>query len=72
LFRSSEKVANAPEHRSYEKALNHVLRAEATMLWHGVFGGLYLRHLRQALYGRGEQAAFSSTEVSPLCALDGG
>jgi alpha-amylase len=34
-----------------ERARPHILRAQSNdALWHGVFGGLYLRHLRQAIY----------------------
>jgi hypothetical protein len=34
-----------------QKAYDHVLRAQSNdAYWHGTFGGLYLRHLRQSIY----------------------
>jgi alpha-amylase len=36
-----------------DQAFDNILQAQSNdPLWHGVFGGLYLRHLRQALYAR--------------------
>ena len=35
------------------EAYDHVLRAQSNdAYWHGVFGGLYLKHLRQAIYAQ--------------------
>jgi alpha-amylase len=57
VLRASDAVHSAPEHPQFALALTHVLRAQANdALWHGVFGGLYLRHLRQALYSEAAKA----------------
>lgn len=38
-------------------ATNHILRAQSNdAYWHGVFGGLYLKHLRQAVYAQCAEA----------------
>jgi 4-alpha-glucanotransferase len=51
IKRVGQCVRAQPQHPHFDEALTHVLRAQANdALWHGVFGGLYLRHLRQALY----------------------
>lgn len=51
IMRIRRQVQNAPEALKL-KARPHILRAQSNdALWHGVFGGLYLRHLRQAVYG---------------------
>ncbi|HEX8551000.1 MAG TPA: alpha-amylase/4-alpha-glucanotransferase domain-containing protein [Abditibacteriaceae bacterium] len=43
-------VQNAPQDLR-QRAMPHILRAQSNdPLWHGVFGGLYLRHLRQSIY----------------------
>lgn len=43
----------APRHPRKNKALMELYRAEANdVFWHGVFGGLYLSHLRRNLYHR--------------------
>ncbi|HEX8236044.1 MAG TPA: alpha-amylase/4-alpha-glucanotransferase domain-containing protein [Abditibacteriaceae bacterium] len=67
VLRSSEKVRSASNHPQHAPALNHVLRAQANdAYWHGVFGGLYLRHLRQALYAEATQAAILINGTEPF------
>jgi alpha-amylase len=71
VLRSSDKVRNASHHPQHQQALNHVLRAQANdAYWHGVFGGLYLRHLRQALYAEATQAAILIDGTEPFALVD--
>jgi len=45
-----------------DAAYDHILRAQSNdAYWHGVFGGLYLKHLRQAIY-----AECAAARVLPL------
>jgi len=45
-------------------ARDHLLRAQCNdAFWHGTFGGLYLRHLRQSLYAQ-------ATEAQVVCESD--
>ena len=55
-----ETVLRAP--RTAE-SLPHLLKAQCNdAYWHGVFGGLYLPHLRQAIYGAAAKAYAASPE----------
>jgi len=55
-----ETVLRAP--RTAE-SLSHLLKAQCNdAYWHGVFGGLYLPHLRQAIYGAAAKAYAESPE----------
>lgn len=55
-----EAVLRAPRN---VVALPHVLKAQCNdVYWHGVFGGLYLPHLRQAVYGAVAQAELTVPE----------
>lgn len=55
-----EAVLRAPRNAA---ALPHVLEAQCNdAYWHGVFGGLYLPHLRQAVYGAVARAESISPE----------
>lgn len=55
-----ETVLRAP--RTAE-SLPHLLKAQCNdAYWHGVFGGLYLPHLRQAIYGAAAKAYPASPE----------
>ena len=50
-----------------ENARNLILQAQCNdPLWHGVFGGLYLRHLRQALYARTIEAQVAIEGKDPF------
>lgn len=50
-------AASAVSAMQIERAREHILRAQSNdAFWHGVFGGLYLRHLRQALYAEATAA----------------
>ncbi|MCB2155462.1 DUF1926 domain-containing protein [bacterium] len=55
MLRISNKLNAAPEelwdHPEYELALDHLWQAQCNCAyWHGVFGGLYLSNIRNALY----------------------
>lgn len=53
VLRVREIVQDNPS----DQAIDNILQAQSNdPLWHGVFGGLYLRHLRQALYARAIEA----------------
>lgn len=59
--------AGAPRDQSYE----HILRAQCNdAYWHGVFGGLYGRHLRQALYGEAAQAQVLINGAQPFVRVE--
>jgi alpha-amylase len=57
---ASEQVREALQLRptaTKQRAYEHVLRAQSNdAYWHGTFGGLYLRHLRQSIYSEIAQA----------------
>ena len=64
-----EKIGEVKE-RSFPKrrdCLTHLYRAQCNdAYWHGVFGGLYLPHLRQGLYGNLIQAeALYDRQIHP-------
>jgi alpha-amylase len=47
----SEKIHHLPEGRTKESALNELWKGQCNdAYWHGVFGGLYLPHLRSSIY----------------------
>lgn len=51
LARDLESLGNTPATSDREAALDHILQSQCNCAyWHGVFGGLYLPHLRFALY----------------------
>ncbi|MCM8771312.1 MAG: DUF1926 domain-containing protein [Candidatus Omnitrophica bacterium] len=54
MFYVSNKLKNYAERlnkKDFEKARDYLYKAEANdSYWHGVFGGLYLNHLRSAVY----------------------
>ncbi|MBD3223527.1 MAG: DUF1926 domain-containing protein, partial [Caldithrix sp.] len=53
MLRVSQKIWQAEVHRyeDKQKALDHLWAGQCNCpYWHGVFGGLYLSHLRQAIY----------------------
>ncbi len=56
-----ETVLRAPR---TPESLPHLLKAQCNdAYWHGVFGGLYLPHLRQAIYSEVAKAYAASPEV---------
>jgi hypothetical protein len=51
LAQAWEKHKSKLDEKAQEKALDHIWQAQCNCAyWHGVFGGLYLPHLRFALY----------------------
>ena len=49
------------------QAMRHILAAQSNdALWHGAFGGLYLRHLRQAQYARTVEAQVLAEGDTPF------
>jgi alpha-amylase len=52
MMEVSDKVDSMPAHSKLrEKALTHLYRGQCNCpYWHGVFGGMYLPHLRSAVY----------------------
>jgi alpha-amylase len=70
VLRTSERVRGS-NHPQREQALIHVLRAQANdAYWHGVFGGLYLRHLRQALYAEATEANILLDGTEPFVRIE--
>lgn len=57
-------MAQEPDKPEHRRAYDHVLRAQSNDgYWHGIFGGLYLRHLRQSVYA---EAAAAQTLVQKV------
>lgn len=61
---------NSPSNASTkvdEAAFDLILQAQSNdALWHGAFGGLYLRHLRQAMYARTAEAQVRVEGTTPF------
>ena len=58
-------------HGDKPEALDNVLQAQSNdALWHGAFGGLYLRHLRQASYARTAQAQVLAEGTTPYARVE--
>jgi alpha-amylase len=52
MLRVSDKVAAMPEGPARETALDHLGRGQSNdCYWHGIFGGIYLAHMRVATLG---------------------
>ncbi|HLX60742.1 MAG TPA: alpha-amylase/4-alpha-glucanotransferase domain-containing protein [Planctomycetota bacterium] len=71
MMEVSEKVEAMPQNSMLrEKALTHLYRGQCNCpYWHGVFGGMYLPHLRSAVYSELIKADKVADEVrarSPL------
>ena len=53
------------------EAMRGVLAAQSNdALWHGAFGGLYLRHLRQAIYARTTEAQVLAEGKAPFARVE--
>jgi 4-alpha-glucanotransferase len=64
MLRVSKKVNSLPESTKKDKALNFLYKAQCNCAyWHGVFGGLYLNHLRFAVYSNLIQAEKNVDEL---------
>jgi hypothetical protein len=51
MLRASEKTAAMPEGRPREIALDHLFQGQSNdAYWHGLFGGVYISHVRLATY----------------------
>ncbi len=51
MLRTSAKVAEMPPGPSRERALDHLYQGQSNdCYWHGLFGGIYLSHMRLATY----------------------
>jgi alpha-amylase len=52
MLRVSDKVAAMPAGESRELALDHLYRGQSNdCYWHGLFGGIYIAHMRAATLG---------------------
>ena len=66
MYRAVCRAGAAARELPAPAALDHVLSAQSNdAYWHGVFGGLYLRHLRQAIYAETAAAWEAIDAVSP-------
>ena len=77
MLRTSAKVEAMPEGPAREAALDHLFRGQSNdCYWHGLFGGVYIAHMRAATLAHliaAEDAAdraFGSLEGSDLRDLD--
>jgi alpha-amylase len=71
LARLHDRAQGALPREAAEKALDHVWQAQCNCAyWHGVFGGLYLPHLRFALY-RNLIGAQSALDAAVLAGQNG-
>src|SRR4029079_17462606 len=51
MLRTSEKVAAMPSSPTRPLALDHLYRGQSNdCYWHGLFGGIYISHMRLATY----------------------
>jgi alpha-amylase len=51
MLRTSEKVAAMPPSPTRDLALDHLYRGQSNdCYWHGLFGGIYISHMRLATY----------------------
>ncbi len=70
LLQASENKNAAGASASTKNAHNLLLQAQSNdALWHGTFGGLYLRHLRQALYAKTIEAQVAIEGSKPFVRL---
>ena len=70
VLRVRDIVENAPNAQENLQARDLILQAQSNdPLWHGVFGGLYLRHLRQALYAKTIEAQVAVEGSKPFVRL---
>ena len=52
MLRASEKVAAMPPGASRDRALDHLYQGQSNdCYWHGLFGGVYIVHMRMATLG---------------------
>jgi alpha-amylase len=51
MLRTSEKVASMPSGAARTAAMDHLHRGQSNdCYWHGLFGGIYISHMRLATY----------------------
>jgi hypothetical protein len=51
MLRTSAKVASMPAGPAHERAADHLHRGQSNdCYWHGLFGGIYISHMRLATY----------------------
>jgi len=51
MLRASEKIASMPEGRPRDVALDHLFQGQSNdAYWHGLFGGVYISHVRLATH----------------------
>lgn len=71
ILRVRRQVLNTPPGATRDAAYEHILRAQCNdAFWHGVFGGLYGRHLRQALYAEVAQAQVLCEGARPFLSVE--
>ena len=52
MLRASDKVGAMPDGRSVSRALDHLYQGQCNdCYWHGLFGGIYIVHMRMATLG---------------------
>jgi len=66
----SQRLQALPRSRRVPTLLNHLYTAQANdAYWHGLFGGLYLPHLRRAVYGGIVELEALLDSIAPRAAL---
>ena len=73
MLRTSAKVAGMPDGPARERALDHLYRGQSNdCYWHGLFGGVYISHMRLATFEHliaAEDLADIATGQGPTVAL---
>ncbi len=77
MLRTSDKVARMPAGRARDAALDHLHRGQSNdCYWHGLFGGIYISHMRLATFEHliaaedAADAALGSVRTAELRDLD--
>jgi 4-alpha-glucanotransferase len=77
MLRASAKVARMPEGAAKDRAVDHLHRGQSNdCYWHGLFGGIYISHMRLATYEHliaaedAADSALGTTRVAELRDLD--
>jgi len=67
MLRVSDKVWQMPDGRPRQRALDELWQGQCNCpYWHGVFGGIYLPHIRQATFGHLIAAEALADETDPV------
>jgi alpha-amylase len=72
MLRVSDKVWQMPDGSSRQRALDELWQGQCNCpYWHGVFGGIYLPHIRRATFGHLIAAEALADETDPVRQIAG-